>query len=188
MAEKDFSSNQLVAAYKAACENANVAEPKNNTVGNNGYALGQTFHCTGEVKPVEVEINGKKSVYMGVMTTEGTALSLKGLMNISSMKGYETEGEFINQTREAGKTIDNKVTAEVIEDFNFDRVAQPMTRAWLEYIAKVDETHYFNGKTITFLGTVVRPYVAKKDSPTTSFESYKKGDQRAMSQKLWAIE
>ncbi len=160
-------------------------------VGNNGYTLGQTFHTTGVVEPVTTDINGNKSVYIGVETIEGTYLSLQRLMGISSMKGFSTTEKAINETR---KTINAKevetteVIPEVIEDFNFDEVFQPVTRNLYDFYAYCVENSVFEGKTVTYLGTVVRQLEAKKDAPAGNFELYKKGDKRAMSAPLFKVE
>lgn len=185
---KDSTKNsELVKNYMEAAKKAGMDEPKNNTVGNNGYTLGQQFHSTG-MKLVEMEINGKKTVYVAVTTKEGIDLSIKSLMGVSSLSGYETTGEFESESREAGKKVVTKIKAEVVDDFDFEQCFQPSCRQLLDFIAEVEENAFFEGKTITYLGKVVRPYEARLDSPSTSFETYKKGDKRAMAVKLWSVE
>lgn len=185
---KDSTKNsELVKSYMEAAKKAGMNEPKNSTVGNNGYTLGQQFHSTG-MKLVEAEINGKKSVYVAVTTEEGIDLSIKSLMGVSSLSGYETTGEFESESREAGKKVVTKIKAEVVDNFDFEQCFQPSCRQLLDFIAEAEENSFFEGKTITYLGKVVRPYEAKKDSPATSFEAYKKGDKRAMAVKLWSVE
>lgn len=186
MSKDATKSNELVKSYVSAAKAAGMAEPKNSTVGNNGYTLGQQFHGTG-LQVVESEINGKKTAYVAVTTEEGIDLSIKSLMGISSISGYETEGEFESESLEGGKKVVSKVKAEVIPDFDFEQVYQPSCRQLLDFIAEADETSFFEGKVITYLGKVVRPYEAKKDSPATSFETYKKGYKRAMAVKLWSV-
>lgn len=184
---KDSTKNsELVKSYMEAAKKAGMNEPKNSTVGNNGYTLGQQFHSTG-MKLVETEINGKKSVYVAVTTEEGIDLSIKSLMGVSSLSGYETAGEFESESREAGKKVVTKIKAEVVDNFDFEQCFQPSCRQLLDFIAEAEENSFFEGKIITYLGKVVRPYEAKKDSPATSFEVYKKGDKRAMTVKLWSV-
>lgn len=184
---KDATKNsELVKSYMEAAKKAGMNEPKNSTVGNNGYTLGQQFHSTG-MKLVETEINGKKSVYVAVTTEEGIDLSIKSLMGVSSLSGYETAGEFESESREAGKKVVTKIKAEVVDNFDFEQCFQPSCRQLLDFIAEAEENSFFEGKIITYLGKVVRPYEAKKDSPATSFEVYKKGDKRAMTVKLWSV-
>lgn len=184
---KDFNESSIVKSYLEAAKKANMKEPTNNTVGNNGYALGQEFHSTGALQVVETEINGNKTAYVAVETEEGTLLSIKSLMNISSLQGYETEGKFTSESKEGGKTVSTEVVAKVVDDFSFDDVYQPSTRQLLSFIADCEENSTFKGKTIRYLGTVVRPYTAKKPSPRTSFEKYEAGMQRAMSVRLWSV-
>lgn len=183
---KDAMTNEFVKNYVAAAKAANV-NVTNNTIGNNGYTLGQQFHSTG-MKVIDTEINGKKSVYVAVTTEEGVDLSVKSLMGLSSLSGYELSGSFESESREAGKKVVTQIKAEVVDNFDFEQVFQPSCRQLLDFIAEADEQSLFDGKTITYLGKVVRPYEAKKDSPATSFEVYKKGDKRAMAVKLWSIE
>lgn len=187
---KDVTSktarSAIVKSYLEAAKKAGMNEPKNNTVGNNGYTLGQQFHSNG-MKLVETEINGKKSVYVAVTTGEGIDLSIKSLMGISSLNGYETTGEFDSESREAGKKVVTKVKAEVVDNFDFERVFQPACRQLLDFITEAEESAFFEDKIIIYLGKAVRPYEAKKDSPATSSEVYKKGDKRAMAVHLWEV-
>lgn len=182
----------LNAALKAAGKDEITAEQaaaKN--VGNNGYSLGQQFHSTGKVGPVTANINGNKSVYIGVETKEGVHLSLQKLMNISSMRGFSTTEKAINETRKnknAQEVEQKEVIPEVIPEFSFDEVFQPETRNLYDFYAYCVENKVFLNKTITYLGTVVRQLEAKKDSPAGNFECYKKGDKRAMSAPLFKVE
>lgn len=184
---KDYSNSAIVKSFQEKAQSAGLKTPEDVTVGNNGYAIGQEFHATGDLKVKETEINGKKAVYVVVETEEGVELSIKSLMNISSLQGYHTEGTFKSESLEAGKTVSKDLTAQVVEGFDFADVYQPTSRQLLSFIADAEESNLFRGKTIRYLGTVVRPYEAKKDSPATSFEKYKAGMQRAMSQKLWEV-
>lgn len=171
----------IVQSYLEAVKKTGMSELKNNT-----YTLGQQFHSTG-LKLVETEINGKKSVYVAVTTEEGIDLPIKSLMGLSSLNGYEITGVFDSVSRNAGKKVVTKVKAEVVKGFDFERVFQPSCRQLLDFIAEADEQRFFDGKIITYLGMVVRPYEAKRDSPATSSEIYKKGDKRAMAVHLWEV-
>lgn len=174
----------IVKSYLEAGKKAGVirmTEPKNN-----GYTLGQQFHSTG-MKVIESEINGKKAVYVAVTTKEGINLPVKSLMGLSSLNGYETKGVFDSVSRNAGKKVVTKVKAEVVDGFGFERVFQPACRQLLDFIAVAEESAFFEGKIIIYLGRVVRPYESRKDSPATSSEVYKKGDKRAMAVHLWEV-
>lgn len=187
MSKDSTKNDELVKSYLEAAKVAGMSEPKNTTVGNNGFALGQQFHSTG-LKLVQSEINGKKTAYIAVTTEEGLDISIKSLMGLTALNGYKTEGEFDSESQEAGKKVVTKVVAEVVSDFDFSRVYQPSCRQLLDFIAECNQSGFFEGKTLTYLGKVVRPYEAKKDSPATSFEVYKKGYKRAMAAKLWSVE
>lgn len=185
---KDAIVSQVYNDYAEACQEAGMKNPSSVTVGTNGYYIGQEFNATGKIKVVKNidEKTGKMtSCWVAVETVEGVDLSLKSLMNVSSLNGYKTEGAYENVSR-AGKNVNtDEVKAEVIEDFDFkEMVTQPKTRNWEQFIKLADTEKLFAGKKITYLGQVVRPYTAKEDV-TTSFDSYKKGDARAMVQKLW---
>lgn len=187
MSKDAIKDNRLVKSYLDAAKAAGMKEPANSAIGNNGYALGQQFHGTG-LKVVETEIKDKKTVYVAVTTEEGIDLSIKSLMGISSLSGYATEGEFESESLEAGKRVITKVKAEVIPNFDFAQVYQPSCRRILDFIAEADESGFFEGKTITYLGKVVRPFEAKDDSKASSLEVYKRGYKRAMAVKLWNVE
>lgn len=172
--------NALVKSYIAAWK-AGMNEPKNNV-----YTLGQQFHTTG-LKLVESVINNKKAVYVAVTTQEGIDIPIKSLMGNPFFKDYYVAGEFDSVSRKDGKKVVTKVKAEAVDDYDFGRVFQPSCYQPLDFIAEADEQHFFEGKIITYLGKAVRPYEAKKDSPASSFEIYKKGDKRAMAVHLWKL-
>lgn len=189
--KKEFL-NSLNAARTAAGL-AIIADNEKRNIGNNGYTLGQSFIATGKIEPVTVDINGRKSVYIGVECENGVMLSLQRLMNISSLKGYSTTEMAINQTREKlsenSPVTETEVKPEVIENFDFADVWQPETRDLYDEAAYlVEHPEVLKGKKITYLGTVVRQLVAKKDSNRDNFELYLKGDKRAMSAPLFSIE
>lgn len=191
---KDLSKSAIVSAYKQALgDKAEKLETK--IIGNNGYSLGQEFHATGTLKVVEQEINGNKAVYVAVETTEGVDLSIKSLMGLSSLNGYHTQSPegtegFEHQwmDKASDKEYKSKMVApSVVEDFDFSEAFQPKSRNLLEFIAIAEEEELFKGKTIRYLGTVVRPYVAKKKSEG-GFEHFKEGANRTISVKLWSVE
>lgn len=186
------SLNEMSEMVRNFVNNNHTEEQKNRlmtkTVGNNGYTIGQSFEAD-HVDVVEREINGNRVTYPAVICKDGTALSLQQMMNISSMNGYKTEGEFINQTIDNPEGV--KVTAKVADDFDFSEATQPATRNFLEYFDMAVTTKYFEGKTITYLGQVVRPSVAVKDAPESikgnKQLAWKKGMKRAQAVKLWNI-
>lgn len=183
---KDVSNSairqQFVEAYAKTGNKKNLEEVM---VGNNGYAIGQSFTCTGALKVIEREINGSKAAWVAVETEEGVDVSIKALMNISSLQGYELDGEFETVSLDKNKEVTNKVEAKVIENFDFSMVGQPTTRNLLDFIGEADENQLFKGVQITYLGQAVRPFEAKKDHLTGIGEKYKAGAKRAIVQKLW---
>lgn len=185
---KDVKESKIATDFAAKCEALKMKNPADVLVGNNGYAVGQEFHATGALKIVESKIGDRTACYVAVETEEGVNLSIKSLMNISSLQGYHTEGTFVHQTMGKDKQIvDTQVSAEVVPDFSFDDVFKPTTRNLAEFIAQADTEQLFAGKTIRYLGNVVRPYKAKNDSPRDSFETWKTGYERTINQKLWEI-
>lgn len=192
---KDLSKSAIVEAYKQALGPNASKGLETKTVGNNGYTLGQEFHATGVLKVVDTTIQGNKAVYVAVETEEGVDLSVKSLMGLSSLTGYHTESPegtegFLHQWTEKATDKEYKskmIAPSVVEDFDFADVFQPKSRNLLEFIAIAEEEELFKGKTIRYLGNVVRPYVATKPSKG-GFEHYKEGAQRAISVKLWSVD
>lgn len=155
-------------------------------VGSNGYALGQEFTINGAAW-VTRNINGQDIGYAVFTTDEGAEISIKQVMGISSLTGYETSGSFPNESgaKMSEKTTD-QVTAQVVEGFKFSNVFQPETRKFLDFLDKADEGK-FNGKTLTYLGIAVRPFVAKTNSSSKSSQKYIAGMQRTITVKLWGM-
>lgn len=179
---------KLIKAFQEAQQKAGI-KPKieNPNIGTNGYVLGQTFTANG-LEVAYTESNGKQIPYFAISTEDGQKISVRSFMGLSSLTGYHTEGEFISVSRDkAKKPIEKVVTAQVVEDFDFSRCFQPKTRALLDFVAWAEETDFFKGRTITYLGQVVRPYEARQSSKV-DFDSYLQGDKRVMTAKLWSAE
>lgn len=173
-------------ALANAKTDADRAKLENLVVGSNGYALGQTFTITGATW-VQRNINGTEVGYAAFTTAEGAELSIKQVMGISSLVGYEISGSFPNEsgTNKAKPEIE-QIKAQVVEDFKFEDVFQPETRKFLDFLDKV-EAGEFNGRTLTYLGVAVRPFVAKTNSSPKSSQKYVAGMQRTISVKLWGM-
>lgn len=183
--EVEFVKN-FVETYKQNGGDADKLAKR--TVGNNGYAVGQSFTLTGEILVKENEINGVKQTYLVLPTEEGTELSLMGIMGVSSLKGYDLENvvnvEFIEGTTKKTRPVQT----EVIADFDFENVFKPASRNFLEFAGMIAEKEVkLAGKVVTFLGTIVKPITAKKDGEQNG-EKYKKGYTRAIETKLWSVE
>lgn len=191
--KKNYLENDLVKKFLEDYKDARGKDyDQTRIVGNNGYTVGQSFTLTGEIEYKTNEINGTKSVYWVLPTEEGTELSLMALMGVSSLKGYCTDNkkefpvEFYNpKTKDKDSRI---VTATVNSDFDFDDVWQPPTRNLLDLAGMILEGDLnLKGKTVTYLGTVVKPITAKKDSEQNG-EKVKEGYKRVIETRLWEIE
>lgn len=168
---------------KSDAERAKLEEQ---VVGSNGYALGQEFTISGAAW-VTRKINGQDIGYAVFTTEEGPEISIKQVMGISSLSGYETSGSFPNESgAKASEKVTDQVTAQVVEDFKFSTVFQPETRKFLDFLDKADAGK-FNGKILTYLGVAVRPFVAKTNSSPKSSQKYLAGMQRTITVKLWGM-
>ena len=184
---KDFLS-----VYAANGGKKTEAELLAKNVGNNGYVVGQEFTLTGDIKTATSEINGEKQTYIVLTTKEGTELSLQTLMGVSSLKGYvfdtDVEVEF------DGKDENNnsvKKSRKVRGDFDknrFDEVWMPASRNLLTLAGMIAEKHInLTNKTVTYLGTAVKPIVAKKKGESNG-EKFNIYYARAIETKLWSVE
>lgn len=188
MEEKDYGKPEVIRQYIKACTSIGQRAPETNyLVGVNGIPLGKEFHATGTLAIRTITSMERHTVYMVVETKENFDIPLKSVMNISSLIGYHTTGAFASEFIKDFETCSRIVYAEIVDNFKFEDVFQPPTRAFLDFIAWADETYFFADKTIRYLGTVVRPYTAKKNSPTSSPEKYYAGMKRAMETKLWQV-
>lgn len=156
---------------------------ENQVIGSNGFALGQEFTITGAAW-VERVINNQSVGYPVFTTEQGSEISIKQVMGISSLVGYETSGTFENESGTKGKLEIDHVTAQVVEGFDFADVFQPSTRKYLDFLDLADQGK-FNGRTLTYLGTVVRPFIAKKAG--TGSQTYPVGAKRTITVKLWGM-
>lgn len=190
MENKKFLENEFVKSFLAVYEKHHdakqVAKLKERTVGNNGYTIGQVFTLTGEIATKENEINGVTQVYIILKTKEGAELSLMSLMGISSLSGYkfdkaypvdfDIDGE--KKTREVQSTMPEK---------DFAKAWVIPTRNLLELASMIaDGSLSLTDKKVTFLGTAVKPYTAKKDGEQNG-ESYQAGYNRAIESKIWSV-
>lgn len=191
--KKNYLENDLVKKFLADYKNAKGKDyDQTRIVGNNGYSVGQSFKLTGEIEYKDNEINGTKSVYWVLHAEGGVELSLMSLMGVSSLKGYCTDNtkefpvEFYNAKTKDKDT--RTVTATVESNFDFEDVWQPPTRNLLDLAGMIAEGDLnLKGKTITYLGTVVKPFTAKKDSEQNG-EKVKEGYKRVIETRLWSME
>jgi len=191
--KKNYLENDLIKNFLSEYKDARGKDyDQTRIIGNNGYSVGQSFKLTGEIEYKTNEINGTKSVYLVLLAEGGIELSLMSLMGVSSLKGYCTDKtkefpvEFYN-----AKTKDKDsrtVTATVESDFDFDDVWQPPTRNLLDLAGMIAEGDLnLKGKTVTYLGTVVKDFTAKKDSEQNG-EKVKEGYKRVIETRLWSMD
>lgn len=191
--KKNYLENDLVKKFLADYKDARGKDyDQTRIVGNNGYSVGQSFKLTGEIEYKTTEINGTKSVYWVLLAEGGVELSLMSLMGVSSLKGYcvdntkEFPVEFYNAKTKDKDT--RTVTATVESDFDFEDVWQPPTRNLLDLAGMIaDGDLNLKGKTVTYLGTAVKDFTAKKDSEQNG-EKVKEGYKRVIETRLWSME
>jgi hypothetical protein len=189
--KKNYQENELVKKFLADYKTDKEDDyDTTRTVGNNGYSVGQSFTLTGEIDYKRNTINGAKSVYWYLVTEEGAELSLMSLMGVSSPKGYcvdntkEFSVEFLNSNK---KKDSRNVSATVESDFDFNDVWQPPTRNVLDLAGMIAEGDLnLKGKTITYLGTIVKEFTAKKDTVQNG-ETVKEGYKRVIETRLWSM-
>lgn len=189
--KKNYQENELVKNFLADYKTDKGDDyDTTRTAGNNGYSVGQSFTLTGEIDYKRNTINGAKSVYWYLVTEEGAELSLMSLMGVSSPKGYcvdntkEFSVEFLNSNK---KKDSRNVSATVESDFDFSDVWQPPTRNILDLAGMIAEGDLnLKGKTITYLGTIVKEFTAKKDSVQNG-ETVKEGYKRVIETRLWSM-
>lgn len=167
------------------------------SVGSNGIPVGKTFTLTGVLKTCEVkDENGKvTAVYLGLECDDHeTFLSLKSLMGISSLQGYNLTEELTEEYDEEGKKKERTYKSDVRKDItteNYNDIAwMPPTRNLLDMAKQIlDNTYSVEGKTVTFLGTACKQWTAKKapDAKYTFMDKYKKDYLRVTRTKLWAM-
>lgn len=190
--KKSFLENESIqkfmAAYKGCHTDEQVKNLEERTVGNNGYSIGQKFTLTGEADWKENTINGVKQVYWVLLTNEGAELSLQSLMGISSLKNYVLEGT-VEVDYLDGKNVKTRtVAAEVMDGVTVDDLWMPKSRHFLTEVQNILEgVENLKNRTVTFLGTAVRPIVAKKAGEQNG-EKYAAGARRAIETKLWSVE
>lgn len=154
-------------------------------VGSNGYNIGQVFTLDGSLKIAEVrrgtEVTG---VFLALGTKEGVDLSLQSLMGLSSLRGYELEGEADDST---GNHYDAEVAKDVKKDFVGWRNIP--TRDLYEMAARIEAGEIkIADKKITYKGRVFRKWIARTaGTDLTTGQAYAEGDERVSRVQLWQV-
>ncbi|MBO5615174.1 MAG: hypothetical protein J5932_03500 [Prevotella sp.] len=187
---KDISHSSIINEYLNAVKAANTRQPVDPTVKN--LSLGQEFHTTGRLMVAKESVNGSLIAYIAVETKEGILLPIKSLMGISSLyhgtkEPYYTEGEYVSESIDGNNKVEEIIQAKVVADFDFSKVFQPSTRQLLKFIEEVERHNFFEEKIIRYLGMVVRPYIAARNSSPASLDKYEAGMKRAIASQLWEI-
>lgn len=193
-------NSALLQAYSNAAAEAGIAVKETQQVGNSGYQLGGVFTPTG-IEVVTTEINGNKSVYFGITTKEGTTLSLKNLMGVTSLSGYKFEGTANSVSRDAsGEPVESTSTAEILADlpkdpaklnsqlltFNTTDLYQVVVNLEKDVNEKPENQTFF-GKKLQYCGRALKQVIAKRDSKPGNFDTWKAGDARVISTQLWKL-
>lgn len=193
--KRDFGDySKFIKNYLSVCtinceKNIAVMSIRERMVGCNGYALGQKFILTGEIRTKISEIDGVKYVYIVLSTKEGVDLSLASLMGVSSLKGYVLDNDVeIQFLSENNSIATRKERSYLIKDFDFAQVWQPPTRNYLDLATMIAEgdLSLINAK-VTYLGVVVKPFKAKKRGVSRG-EEFDIGFQRVIENHLWSLE
>lgn len=196
MGKRNFAESEFIkdfiATYTANGGKKSADEMLERTVGTNGYALGQKFTLTGDIIVRERKINGVLNTYLVLTTEEGIDLSLMSLMSVTSLKGYDLENECtIEYDVKVGNKSEKKsrtAKTELVEDFDFDMVWKPATRVFLQLADMIHDGEVdLKGKTVTYLGTAVKPIKSKKAGESNG-EKFGVDYWRAIESKLWSIE
>lgn len=136
-------------------------------------------------KVVITKVTDTDTAYPAVFL-DGQPCSLRNFIRYST-SGYETEGNFEQQSGTATKPQTDNITAKVSEDYSAEDnfMFREYTNAWILYYDLISKVVKFPDN-IVFRGKVCRPWVAKKASPAASFEKYFAGAKRVSTLNVWA--
>jgi len=184
MQNKDFTTPVVILQYYKAGEKG-ATLLKHDTV--DSISLGQEFHATGVLKVVEKIVDGTNYVDIVVETKEKIDISVKSIMGLSSFKFYHTDGEYISESLDGDRLVEEKVFAQVVDDFRFDDVYHATIHGFIDYVAYAATINFFADKVIRYLGVAVRQYTARRDSPPNFVLKYKAGMRRVITKQLWEV-
>lgn len=188
--EVEFVKNFL-ATYTANHGEERANKQKDRMVGNNGYAIGQEFHLTGEIAVNEMKDEKGKvtATYIVLRTKEGVDLSLMSLMGVSSLNGYAKGDEkILNEWKEGNTKKSEEVGNDLIADFDFSRTWKPATRNLLDLAGMIAENEIdLKDSVVTYCGTVVKSITAKKAGELNG-EKWEKDYKRVITTRMWYVE
>ena len=197
-----FMENKKVLIKKSYVETNTFVESHLKEVRDNGlrgfypgavdctrHPLGQQFTLTGAIFTKIATLNGVKYPYIALGTQEGRDLSLANMMGISSLKGIDLNNEVEVNYLDNGKMATRHLKSTVIDGFDFYQVWQPRTRLYLELAAMIAEKDLdLTNVRVTYLGCVVKPFIAKISGEDIFGERYEQGYKRAMEYHLWKLD
>lgn len=171
-----------------------IKKMKTRRTGDTGRAVGSSYTLTGEIDFAHkiVDDSGETlSTYEAIKTEDGEWISITQLLGISSLSGYTLSGKETYVSREKANKkypeIPQEVVCETVENLSIEDVWQPPTRIKLVFLAMLSENpDLLKGVKATFLGTIAKPFKARKDSPSFG-DQYIAGDRRVIIAKLWNL-
>lgn len=171
--------------------------PPRRLVGNNGYAPGDMFVLDGTVvEEFITDAKGKptENSYLAVGTDNGK-LSIKSLMGLSSLRGYETSGKFLNEYQVAAdgglKLISEEVVAETLPGFTWADLYHPETRDFIELADDwAEDESLIKDKVFLYVGIVCRQFTNRRAGAVDLSHDNAPipvGAKRVMTARLWAF-
>ena len=193
--KRNYSETEFVktflATYTTNHGEDRANKQKDRMVGNNGYAVGQEFHLTGEIAINEMKDEQGKvtATYIVLKTTEGVDLSLMSLMGVSSLNGYAKDGDkILNEWKEGTQKKSEEVSNDLIAEFDFARTWKPATRNLLDLAGMIAENEInLKGSVVTYCGTVVKSITAKKAGELNG-ERWDKDYKRVITTRMWYLD
>lgn len=192
-------NSKLLQNYLTASSEAGLTVKETQSVGNSGYPLGSTYTPTG-ITVVSTDISGNKAVFFAIETEEGTQISLKSLMGVTSLDGYTLRGEAISVSRMSGEPVESVVSASLLSDLPEDPLVlnKMMLNFGIDlYQAVIDlekdaeeKTGIFaEGTKLQYCGKAVKQLTAKRasDPKKVKFDAWQAGDKRAIATQLWRV-
>lgn len=137
---KDFSPPVVINQYFKAVREG--AKPLQHDMVDS-ISLGQEFQATGELKVVEKIVDGTNYVYIAVETKEQIDIPVKNIMGISSLSSFHTDGEYISESLDGDRLVENKVFAQVVDDFRVDDVYHATNSGFLDFVVHAAITNFF---------------------------------------------
>lgn len=185
MSELKFFDNPSDDALQALFANVDGGAEKaqSTNVGTNGFDKGQKFVIVGVQA---AKIAGSENEFVAFACADGTAISVKQVMGLSSLQGFSAEEgvEFVNEfyTKENPEKQTEIVTSKGCD--TPEKRFNPSTRNFYDFVKS--EAFSMIGGTLVYLGEVIRQNTMKK-KPVKVFgtQMWEPGYKRTQTAKLW---